>query len=204
MCARSAAPWSALADARIRPIGVRDSRWAFMPAAGSSSSSRRGSLGERPGDLEPALIDERELAGRHVRRAPSPTRSSSSSAVGRACASSPQPPGNPAQPPRRSPRVVRAWQPTITFSTTLMPRNSRTCWNFRAIPASGDPVRAPAGDVRASRTRRRPAVGANSPAEHVEQRGLACAVWPDQRVDLSRPRLHTRHCSMRDSRRNGD
>ena len=88
---------------------------SFMPAAGSSSSSRLRPAGKRAGDLDAALL----AVGERAREAVGGRR---------------QAPSAPAPPATLRRSRPRATAPTATFSATVISRKRRICWNVRATP----------------------------------------------------------------------
>ncbi len=159
---------------------LRPSPAGSCPAAGSSSSSKRGPVGERARDLEPALLAvgqvdgalvgtrlEAELAEELERRG-SCVRARL--AMRRGCAAW-------RRPARR--RRVRG-SAARTLSRPSASANSRMFWNVRAMPGAAICVRACGpGWLRPSK-RIAPAVGCVDAGDQVEDRGLAGAVRADQ------------------------
>ena len=154
-----------------------------MPAVGSSSSSTAGIGGQRPGDLQPALVAVGQVAGQLVvdtgagRRTPA--------ARGRAAGPPPRRAGRrgPWNSEASGPCFIRTCRPTSTFSSTVMLGNSRMFWNVRATPAMVTSRRVAGRRLApAAAPARRRGV---QPGEAVEERGLAGAVRADQADDLA-------------------
>ena len=75
----------------------------------------------------------------------------------------------------------------MTFSIAAMLANKRMFWNVRAMPAAT--MRFGFFAVRSLPPKDHgTAVGLVQPGQHVEQRGLARAVGPDQPVDFATSR----------------
>ena len=106
--------------------------------------------GQRAGDLDPPLVAVGEVDRGPVvmalgqpdvaraPRAPSPRRAPPPCAR-RACGRS----------SRTGPAFMRAFWPTMQFSTAVIVANRRMFWNVRAMPELHDHVGPPAGDVAA-------------------------------------------------------
>src|SRR5665213_654572 len=106
----------------------------FIPAAGSSRSSRRGSLASARALSTRRWSPYGKLRADAPATCSSPTKCSSSSARARVSRSSRAvaPPGSSAP---MNPTRVRTWRPIITFSTTLRSPKRRMFWNVRATPS---------------------------------------------------------------------
>ena len=143
--------------------------WARSPAPGRSPAGagrRTAGSGRASGD-----------------RPSRPTRSSSSSA--RACASSSSRMIDGGRRIAPNQRPLSRWcRPTSTFSSAVMLPNSRMFWNVRAMPrrTTSWGLR-PVSSVAVERDR---ALGRDVQAgDHVEERGLAGAVRPDEADDAA-------------------
>ena len=104
--------------------------------------------GQRPGDLEAALVAVGHVAGELVASTcRSPTKSSSSWAAlagSRLLAPELRP---AAWIDGERPREVRQWRPTMTFSSAVMLANSRMFWKVRAMPGAATTARGFGGRV---------------------------------------------------------
>src|SRR3989304_5432528 len=81
---------------------------------------------------------------------------------------------------RRDPHVLRDRQVEKRPGRLEGPRDAQ----------AGDPVRGGRGDLMLCHANR-PLRGADEPADQIEQRGLAGAVWADQGTDLALPHPQT-------------
>ena len=153
-----------------------------IPAAGSSSRSRRGPLGQRAGDLEPALLDQRELVGGHVALAGEPDQLQQ--VVGAAdrlalpAATAARRLGDRREEAARGP-AVRADHHVLDDGHLAeepdvleRPRHA----------AGGHAIGPPARDVVALE-HEAPGARRQHAGDQVEERRLAGAVRPDHRVD---------------------
>ena len=138
---------------------------------------------QRPRDLHPPLVAVGQLrgelvedglgAGRRRRAARGPARASARS--------SRRTRGGRRIDPN-SPARIRAWWPTITFSTAVIAPNRRMFWNVRATPSAVITSGRARGDVAAAEVD--PPLGRLvQPGQHVEEGRLAGAVRPDDRDD---------------------
>ena len=195
-CARSAG-WSGRAlSARATISCISAVSVSFMPAVGSSSSSRRGRNASARAIFDAAAVGvgeavRRDCSSRGVRRSPNSARmlsASACSAASSARTAARRNGGAVAVRARGRAQVgrtrSRVWAPTSTLSSTLRLANTRPCWNVRARPRRGERLGraavtscAPEGES--------PASGAVEPADQVEQRGLAGAVGADDADELA-------------------
>ena len=159
------------------------SEWV-RPAAGSSSSSSRGSSRERPRDLdalEGAVGEVRRPAGRRGARA-----RAGRAARARRRSQSPLPSrrrrGAAARPRARRRRSASTHRPSRSRAPISAGKSARF-WNVRPIPARATRCGAIVEQVPAVEPDRA-ALGRVHPAHAVEQRCLAGAVRADQRADL--------------------
>ena len=149
----------------------------FRPAAGSSSSSSVGLAGERARDLDQALVAVGEAGDQFV----------GARRRGRRRSAPPSPaPSSAAAPLGRSAYCPAARRRSSTFSSAVIERNSRMFWKVRPSPAAVRWCGGIVGDVGA--VEHDLAGGRRVQArQHVERRGLARAVRPDQRMDAAAP-----------------
>ena len=144
---------------RMSAIAVSVSA-GLRPAMNSSSSSSLGRRGQRPGQLQPLPVHERELGRRPL--GPPLQPHEGEQPLGLGCRR------------RRRARGAAESRPTSTFSSAVSPANGRTSWNVRATPRSQTRCGAePVMSMPRRRTARRRAQG---PRDQVEERRLARSV----------------------------
>ena len=174
---------------------------APRPPAGSSSSSSRGRAASARASatrLRTRVGQGRRARPRRARRRPArrgwPGPSPRSRRSSRSLAGSPSSAGTK---PARA--VCEA--PAITFSSTVSPAKSPTPCRVRAMPSRVSRC----GRGRSGRPSRvsGPVVRRDEAADHVEQRGLAGAVGPDDADHLARVAPAGRRRRGRPGRRNG-
>ena len=141
---------------------------AESPASGSSSSTSRGAVArQRASSISLSSSVVRPLGSASARSA-SPT-----------CAR--------ARPPRRAPAPTGALAGERAHHDvfrTVRCGNVRTTWNVRPTPRRQSALgRSPV--TTSPRNRTSPAVGDEEAVQHVEERGLAGAVGPDDAEDLA-------------------
>ena len=153
---------------------------ASRPAAGSSSRSRRGLAGERPGDVD-AL---RDAVGQRRRRAtssrsamPRNAQISSTRARWRRSARAVS-----RRPQARKPPRVRWWRPSMHVVARGGAGRQRDVLERPPDAEAREPVRAQRGELGLAEPHG--ALGRPvEPADHVEAARLARPVGPDQGVD---------------------
>ena len=113
----------------------------FIPAVGSSSSSRSGSLREGTRQLQASLVAVGQVLGQLV----VPTGQARPGPAAPVPARPPLPPpaAAVASTARWSTKLARSWRcmPTSTFSSAVMFWKSRMFWNVRPMPAADHVVR---------------------------------------------------------------
>ena len=185
--ARSSGWLSLGLGSRGSPSSMSATSFGFRPASTSSSRSRRRWRGQRPGQLQPLLLSDVQLASRACLPLDSrPTNCITSSAT---CAAS-----------FRDRFFGPKQAPTVTFSLTVSSRRGRTIWWVRAMPRLGDLEGRQAGDVLAPK-QYLALLGRVDTVDHVEQGGLAGPVRTDDSEDLALPPPRGRHRSRRASLR---
>ncbi len=108
--------------------------WGFMPAVGSSRSSRPGSEARARAISSLRCSPYGRFRARWSRLWARPMNSRSSMARSSLSRSAFLKPG-PRSRADHSPSLVRVWRPTRTFSRTVMLANRRMFWKVRAMPA---------------------------------------------------------------------
>ena len=134
---------------------------------------------QRPGQLQRPLLAQRQRLGRPVgprRQArPGPGTRAARSRIAR---SSRRWAGQPQRGRRRSPARVVACAPTITFSSAVIPRNTRAPWKTTRDAERGPPVRRQPVDPAARRTSTVPASGGSWPPIRLNSVDLPAPLGP--------------------------
>ncbi len=151
----------------------RSASVASRPDAGSSSSSRLGSVDQGPAQLDEAGLADGQ-AGRRARgrRSMSPQRSSTSSARARRSASRRRRPGTAARSPSTPPPPPRHSVATSRFSSTVSQPNSCTRWKVRRSPARARRWADQRGDV--GTVEAHPADGRDGEPRRSRRTGWSC------------------------------